>query len=117
MPAQTGPCEPRRQEGKGPPAPGVFEAGYGTLHRAAGHPDAPIMVDSMIGILRARLMAVSLVRRDSLSDDDYCAAPPSPGHLYRVRHESALVRPARTCRQAGHVRAGDRRERAQHLLR
>jgi hypothetical protein len=53
---------------------GVFEAGYGTLHRATGHPEAPVMVDSVIAILRARLVAIDLVRSDSLSDDDYCAA-------------------------------------------
>lgn len=53
---------------------GVFEAGYGPLRRAVGHPDAPAMADSVIDALKARLMAIDLVKGDKLSDDDYYAA-------------------------------------------
>lgn len=53
---------------------GVFEAGYGTLRRAVGHPGAPVMADSVIDALKARLQAVGLVKEDKLSDDDYYAA-------------------------------------------
>lgn len=58
------------------------------------------------------------MRRDSFSDDDYCAARRRHLATYAEyatnQHLYALHAP---CRQAGHVRAGDRRERAQHLLR
>ena len=54
---------------------GVFEAGYGgKLRRAVGHPDAPAMADSVIDTLKARLMAIDLVKEEKLSDDDYYAA-------------------------------------------
>ena len=52
----------------------VFEAGYGTLRRAGGHPDAAVMTDSVIYTLKARLTAVALVQGDKLSDDEYYAA-------------------------------------------
>lgn len=53
---------------------GVFEAGYGNLRRAVGHPEAPAMADSVIDALKARLIAIDLVQQDKLSNDDYYAA-------------------------------------------
>jgi hypothetical protein len=52
----------------------VFEAGYGTLRRAVGHPDAALMSDSVIYTLKARLIAADLVQGDKLTDDEYYAA-------------------------------------------
>lgn len=53
---------------------GVFEAGYGSLRRAVGHPDVPVMADSVIDALKARLMAIDLVKGGKLSDGDYYSA-------------------------------------------
>jgi hypothetical protein len=52
----------------------VFEAGFGTLRRAVGHPDAPVMADSVIRVLKSRLIAVDLVREGRLTDEDFYAA-------------------------------------------
>jgi hypothetical protein len=61
----------------------VFEAGYGGLRRAVGHPDAAVMTDSVIYTLKARLIAVDLVQEDKLSDDNYYTA--------RRRHRAAYA--------------------------
>ena len=52
----------------------VFEAGFGTLRRAVGHPAAPVMADSVIVMLRARLRAVDLLREGKVTDEDLYAA-------------------------------------------
>ena len=52
----------------------VFEAGFHTLHRAVGHPAAPVMADSVIVLLRARLRAIDLLRKGKVTDEDFYAA-------------------------------------------
>jgi hypothetical protein len=53
---------------------GVFDAGFGTLSRAVGHPAAPAVSDSVIVLLKARLRAIDLLKTGKVSDEDFCAA-------------------------------------------
>jgi hypothetical protein len=46
----------------------VFEAGYQRVHRAIGHPGAPLTVEHMIGLMQARLTAADLLRDGQVSD-------------------------------------------------
>jgi hypothetical protein len=53
---------------------GVFDAGFGTLRRAVGHPPAPAVSDSVIMLLKARLRAIDLLKTGKVSDEDFYAA-------------------------------------------
>jgi hypothetical protein len=57
----------------------VFDAGFGTLSRAVGHPAAPVTADSVIVAIKARLKAVELLRADQVTDEDFYGA--RRGHL------------------------------------
>jgi hypothetical protein len=46
----------------------VFEPSHGLLHRAVGHPGAPLTVEHMIGVMQARLTAVDLLRQGKVSE-------------------------------------------------
>ena len=82
----------------------VFEPGYGVVRKAIGHPSAPFTVDSMIGLIEARLAAVNALTEGTVTDKalisardahvfayaEYAAkqhflaatAPTGMGHLY-----------------------------------
>lgn len=60
----------------------VFDAGFGTLRRAVGHPAAPAMSESVITMLKARLAAVDLLRTGKVSDHDFYTAR----HVHRVAY-------------------------------
>ncbi|MGH3224851.1 MAG: hypothetical protein ACRDPY_40265 [Streptosporangiaceae bacterium] len=47
----------------------VFEPGSRQIRRVAGHPDAPMMTESMIGVMKARLAAVSALMADQVTDE------------------------------------------------
>ena len=47
----------------------VFEPGSTTVRRAIGHPAAPVMTESMIGITKARLAAVSALTAGKVTDE------------------------------------------------
>jgi hypothetical protein len=47
----------------------VFEPGSGQVRRVAGHPSAPMMTESMIGVMQARLAAVSALMAGRVTDD------------------------------------------------
>lgn len=52
----------------------VFEAGYQGLHRAIGHPSAPVTADGFIIIARARLTAISDLAAGRVSDEAFVRA-------------------------------------------
>lgn len=47
----------------------VFEPGTSRVRRAVGHPTAPMMTDSMIGVMKARLAAVSALMAGQVTDE------------------------------------------------
>lgn len=47
---------------------GVFEPGSGQVHRAVGHPEAPLMADSVIDLVKARITAVRLLATGQVDD-------------------------------------------------
>jgi hypothetical protein len=49
----------------------VFEPGSSQIRRVVGHPDAPLMVESFLGVIRARMLAVDQVTQGQLTDDDF----------------------------------------------
>jgi len=50
---------------------GVFEAGFGQLRRAVGHPAAPLTADSVIDLVKARLTAIRLLASDQVDDQAF----------------------------------------------
>jgi hypothetical protein len=46
----------------------VFEPSSRLLRRAVGHPGAPLMVEPMIGVIQARLIAVARLQEDQVSE-------------------------------------------------
>jgi len=46
----------------------VFEPGNSPIHRATGHPSAPLTIDGMIGLIEARIAAVTALTTGSVSD-------------------------------------------------
>jgi hypothetical protein len=59
----------------------VFEPGSQRIRRAVGHPAAPMMVDSVIEVMKARLTAVSHLRGGQVTDEA----------LYQVRHAHLMA--------------------------
>lgn len=49
----------------------VFEAGSRTLRRAVGHPEAPLMADSFITSIRARLAGADRLKADRITDEEF----------------------------------------------
>lgn len=47
----------------------VFEPGAGTVRRVVGHPAAPVMIESMLGVMQARLTAVNALLNGQVTDD------------------------------------------------
>ena len=66
----------------------VFDAGFGTLRRAVGHPAAPAMTDSVLTLLRARLRAVDLLKTGQVTDQDFYAAR----HAHQVNYAEYAAR-------------------------
>jgi hypothetical protein len=59
----------------------VFEPDIHQIRRAVGHPDAPMMVDSVIGAMRARMTAVAQLTADRVTDEA----------LYQARHAHLMA--------------------------
>lgn len=59
----------------------VFEPGHGQVRRAIGHPEAALMSETTVHLLRARLTALTLLRDNAVTDDDFRDAR----HALRVR--------------------------------
>ena len=68
----------------------VFEPGSRQIRRAVGHPAAPLMVDSVIGVTKARLTAVQRLRDGLVSDEAFYQA--RRAHLM-VYAEYAVTQP------------------------
>lgn len=60
----------------------VFEPGSGRIPRAIGHPAAPMMAESMITVLRARMSAVERVKAGSVDEDEFNRAR----HLHLISY-------------------------------
>lgn len=69
----------------------VFEPGSRLLRRAVGHPDAPLMVESVIGVLQARLTAIDLLRQDKVSESAFYQA--RYAHLMAYAEYAARLQP------------------------
>jgi hypothetical protein len=52
----------------------VFEPGHGRVRRAVGHPEAALMSETTVHLLHARLTALTLLRDNAITDDDFRAA-------------------------------------------
>jgi hypothetical protein len=52
----------------------VFEPHVSQIRRASGHQDAPMTVDSLVGVTKARQLAVSLLRSGRVSDKAFYEA-------------------------------------------
>lgn len=52
----------------------VFEPRVSQIRRAVGHPDAPMTVDSLVGVTKARQLAVALLRSGKVSDQVFYEA-------------------------------------------
>jgi hypothetical protein len=52
----------------------VFEPHVSQVRRAVGHPDAPMTVDSLVGVTTARQLAVALLRSGKVSDQAFYEA-------------------------------------------
>jgi hypothetical protein len=52
----------------------VFEPGFSTLRKAAGHPAAPVMTESIICIFKARLTAVTALTAGNVTDEQLTGA-------------------------------------------
>ena len=49
----------------------VFEPGSQTIRKAAGHPEAPVMTDSFIAVLRARLAGAARLEAGEITDEEF----------------------------------------------
>lgn len=52
----------------------VFEPGAGIIRKATGHPSAPFTIDAMIGLIEARLAAVSALSEGKVADEALISA-------------------------------------------
>lgn len=60
----------------------VFEPDYKTFRRAIGHMSAPVMVDSMIQVMKARLLAATELRAGHVTDEALAQARDSHVFAY-----------------------------------
>jgi hypothetical protein len=58
----------------------VFEPGARHVHRAVGHPSAPMMTESMIGAMKARLSAATALKAGEVDDETLLQA--RDAHLF-----------------------------------
>lgn len=49
----------------------VFEPGAGTIRKAVGHPEAPMMTDSFVTMIRARLAGAERIKSGDIGDDEF----------------------------------------------
>jgi hypothetical protein len=49
----------------------VFEPGGGTIRKAVGHPEAPLMTDSFVDMLRARLTGAARLKAGEITDEEF----------------------------------------------
>lgn len=68
---RTGEVDPDRLERA---AFDVFEPHISQIRRAVGHPDAPMTVESLVGVTKARQLAVALLRSGQVSDQAFYEA-------------------------------------------
>jgi hypothetical protein len=73
----------------------VFEPDHQQILRAVGHPDAPLMVDSMIEVMKARLTAVALLREEQVTELAF----------YQARHAHAMAYAEYAARQPAFARS------------
>jgi hypothetical protein len=66
----------------------VFEPGSQTIRKAVGHPEAPLMTDSFVAVLRARLTGVARLEADEITDDEFCFAR----HVHLVAYADYAMR-------------------------
>jgi hypothetical protein len=65
----------------------VFEPGYKNIHRVIGHPAAPLLADSVIISIQARITAISALLGDQVDDDDLTSA--RDAHLFHYADYAA----------------------------
>ena len=65
----------------------VFEPGHDLVRRAVGHPSAPMMTESMIGVMKARLTAVTALRAGDVTDEALVQA--REAHLFAYAEYAA----------------------------
>ena len=58
----------------------VFEPGTTRIRRAIGHPAAPLITDSMISVMKARLTAVNALTAGNVTDERFMQA--RDAHLF-----------------------------------
>jgi hypothetical protein len=100
----------------------VFEPGYvKQIRKAVGHPSAPLMTDSMIGLLEARLTAVKELKANNVTDEALIQA--RDAHLFFYAEYVAkqpllaVASPPGTSQLYGPVTAEDTiRDCCSHLL-
>jgi len=80
----------------------VFEPGSGRIPRAIGHPAAPMMAESMITVLRARMTAVDHLKAGLVDDDEFNRAR----HLHLVSYAEYAAQQATFAAQAPAERPG-----------
>ena len=73
----------------------VFEPDHQQIHRAIGHPDAPLMVDSMVETMKARLTAVERLRDHKVSELAF----------YQARHAHLIAYAEYAARQPAFARS------------
>ena len=82
----------------------VFEPGSEQVRRAVGHPEVPLVADSVIDLVKARITTVRLLAADQVNDRAlYRARQVHPGGLRGVRRPVEDARCRRTCAEPGHV--------------
>ena len=65
----------------------VFEPGAGKIRRAVGHPAAPMMAQTMIDVVRARLAAVARLKANEVTDEEFRQAR----HIHLVTYAEYAV--------------------------
>jgi hypothetical protein len=89
----------------------VFEPENSTIRRAIGHPSAPLTIDAMIGLIKARIAAVTALTVGSVTDETLISARDAHVFAYAEyaakQHLLAASTPAGTRNMYGPVTADD----------
>lgn len=81
----------------------VFEPGSETIRKAVGHLEAPMMTESFVTVLRARLAGVARLEAGGITDEEFRFARHVHLVAYPTRDEPALLRRVRAAIPTGHV--------------
>ena len=79
----------------------MFEPQYTTVRRTIGHPSAPVMTDSMIQVMKARLLAATELRAGRVADKALAQARDAHLFAYADTQPGSLFSPPQP-RPAGH---------------